>query len=213
MFLQEQGVAIPPLELGEGMMFGFARDGELLALFELQDSPKPYAKELVSYLQAQQIDTILLSGDREPSVRKCAQKIGISEYHAGFSPLEKGAFIENLKAQNKIVVMVGDGINDALALSKSDIAISMGAGSDIAILSSDVVILDDSLQSVRNAMHLAKITFKTIKQNILLSIIYNALTIPIALAGLIIPLFAALSMSVSSIIVVLNSLRIKSQTR
>ena len=89
----------------------------------------------------------------------------------------------------------------------------MGAGSDIAILSSDVIILDDSLQSVQNALHLAKITFKTIKQNILLSIIYNALTIPIAICGLIIPLFAALSMSLSSIIVVLNSLRIKSQTR
>jgi len=212
-FLQEQGVKIPPLELGEGMMFGFAKDEELLALFELEDSPKAYAKELVSYLQAQHIKAILLSGDREPSVQKCAQELGISEYHAGFSPLDKGAFIENLKAQNKIVVMVGDGINDALALSKSDIAISMGAGSDIAILSSDVVILDDTLQSVQNALNLAKITFKTIKQNILISIIYNALTIPIALAGLIIPLFAAFSMSFSSIIVVLNSMRIKTQTK
>lgn len=212
-FLQEQGVAIPALELGDGMMFGFAKNGEILAIFELHDSPKPYAKELIQYLQSQHIHTILLSGDREPSVQKCAQELGIGEYHAGFSPLDKGAFIQNLKAKDQIVVMVGDGINDALALSKSDIAISMGAGSDIAILSSDVIILDDSLQGVRDALHLATITFKTIKQNILLSIIYNALTIPIALCGLIIPLFAALSMSVSSIIVVLNSLRIKQQTQ
>ncbi|PAV00979.1 copper-translocating P-type ATPase [Helicobacter sp. TUL] len=212
-FLQEQGVRIPALELGEGMMFGFAKGRELVAVFELQDSPKPYAKELIAYLQSQHIHTILLSGDRVQSVQKCAKELGISEYHAEFSPLDKGAYIENLKAKTHRVVMVGDGINDALALSKSDIAISMGAGSDIAILSSDVIILDDSLQSVQNALHLAKITFKTIKQNILLSIIYNALTIPIAICGLIIPLFAALSMSLSSIIVVLNSLRIKSQTR
>ena len=212
-FLQEQGVAIPPLELGGGMIFGFAKGGELLALFELEDAPKPYARELVGYARARDMEAVLLSGDREVSVRKCAQDLGISEYHAGFSPLDKGAFIDNLKAQNKIVVMVGDGINDALALSKSDIAISMGAGSDIAILSSDVVILNDSLQGVQNALDLAKITFATIKQNITISIAYNALTIPIALAGLIIPLFAAFSMSFSSIIVVLNSLRIKSQSK
>ena len=105
--------------------------------------------------------------------------------------------------------MIGDGINDAIALNKSDIAISMGAGSDVAIESSDIVLLDDSLQSLCLAHKIALETYATIKQNIKISIIYNLLTIPLAMAGLIIPLFAAVSMSFSSILVVLNSLRIK----
>ena len=123
--------------------------------------------------------------------------------------MQKANYIQELKNQGKVVVMVGDGINDALALSKSDIAISMGNGSDIALLSSDVVILDNSLKSVEYSLQLAKRTYSCIKHNIALSIAYNALSIPIALCGLVIPLFAALSMSLSSLLVVLNSLRIK----
>ncbi|RDU53449.1 heavy metal translocating P-type ATPase [Helicobacter sp. MIT 00-7814] len=210
-FLENEGVKVARegLNLGSGMLFGFGIDSRLVGVFELRDSLKSGAKELISYLRAQGCETILLSGDREQSVKECASALDIAQYQAGVSPLQKGAFIENLKSKGSIVVMAGDGINDALALSKSDIAISMGGGSDIALLSSDVVILNDSLESLQSAFRLAKRTFLCIKQNIGLSILYNALTIPIALAGLVIPLFAALSMSLSSLLVVLNSLRIK----
>lgn len=210
-FLENEGVKVvrEGLNLGFGMLFGFGVDSRLVGVFELKDSLKSGAKELISYLHTQGCESILLSGDREQSVKECASALGIAQYQAGVLPLQKGAFVENLKSKGAIVVMAGDGINDALALSKSDIAISMGGGSDIALLSSDVVILNDSLESLQSAFRLAKRTFLCIKQNIALSILYNALTIPIALAGLVIPLFAALSMSLSSLLVVLNSLRIK----
>ena len=104
--------------------------------------------------------------------------------------------------------MVGDGINDAIALNKSDIAISMWNGSDIAIQSSDIVLLDDKLDSLLKAHKLSLKTYGVIKQNIKISIIYNLFTIPLASFGFIIPLFAALSMSFSSILVALNSLKI-----
>ncbi len=138
-------------------------------------------------------------------------KVGIKAFHSSLSPLQKAQWIESYKQQNpsRTVVMVGDGINDTPALSKSDIAISMGAGSDIAILSSDVIILDDKLTTLHNAFEIAHRTYSTIKQNIALSIGYNALSVPIAMAGLVIPLFAALSMSLSSLIVVLNSMRLR----
>ncbi|MDD7567646.1 MAG: heavy metal translocating P-type ATPase [Helicobacter sp.] len=208
-FLEEEGIEVCNLKLGQNMLFGFGRDCKLLAVFELKDSLKSGAAALISYLKTERIKSVLLSGDRQQSVNTVAREIGIQECFWGFSPLQKASYIQELKNQGKVVVMVGDGINDALALSKSDIAISMGNGSDIALLSSDVVILDNSLKSVGYSLQLAKRTYSCIKHNIALSIAYNALSIPIALCGLVIPLFAALSMSLSSLLVVLNSLRIK----
>ncbi|MCK5293405.1 MAG: cation-translocating P-type ATPase, partial [Arcobacteraceae bacterium] len=104
---------------------------------------------------------------------------------------------------------VGDGINDALALSRADISISMGSGADIAIAISDVVILNNSLKGLEKSFYISKRTYGFIKQNLLISLIYNVITIPIALAGFVIPLVAALSMSLSSLLVVGNSVRIK----
>ena len=105
--------------------------------------------------------------------------------------------------------MVGDGINDSVALGYSDVAIAMNSGADVAIEVSDVVILNNSLDSLKMAIKLGKKTYRFIKQNIAISIFYNSVTIPLAITGYIIPLFAAISMSLSSIFVVFNSLRIK----
>ena len=151
---------------------------------------------------------MLLSGDRKSVVCKVAENLGISEYYFEQSPKDKSDFIDLLHKDGYKNAFVGDGINDAIALNKSDIAISMWNGSDIAIQSSDIVLLDDKLDSLIRAHKLSLKTYSTIKQNITISIIYNLLTIPLACFGFIIPLFAALSMSFSSILVTLNSLKI-----
>ncbi|WP_300859846.1 heavy metal translocating P-type ATPase [uncultured Helicobacter sp.] len=214
-FLHKKGFSVPQIELGGGMVFGFGvQEGDthtLYEIFELYDEPKPHARALIESLHKRGIESVLLSGDREQSVAEVSAKVGIKAFHSSLSPLQKAQWIESYKQQNpsRTVVMVGDGINDTPALSKSDIAISMGAGSDIAILSSDVIILDDKLTTLHNAFEIAHRTYSTIKQNIALSIGYNALSVPIAMAGLVIPLFAALSMSLSSLIVVLNSMRLR----
>ncbi|TLD96392.1 heavy metal translocating P-type ATPase [Helicobacter jaachi] len=217
-FLAQLGFEIPNITLGSGMVFGYGiiessahKPYKLLEIFELYDELKPYAKQLVAYLKERDIQSVMLSGDRAQSVAQISQKVGITQALSLLSPLQKAQWIESYKSNHPshVVVMIGDGINDAPALSKSDIAISMGAGSDIAILSSDVVILDDKLTTLRNAFEIAHQTYKNIKQNIALSIGYNALSVPLAVMGFVIPLFAALSMSFSSILVVLNSLRLK----
>lgn len=216
-FLRQSGFEIPNINIGSGMLFCYGiKSGEnlnLIEIFELKDEIKPSARELIAYLKARKIDLIMLSGDRDENAKEIADLLQIN-YESSLNPMQKAAWIESYKHKNKncVVVMVGDGINDALALSKSDIAIAMGNGSDIALLCSDAVILDDKLATLKEAFKIAKNTFSTIRQNIALSIGYNALTIPLALAGLVIPLFAALSMSLSSVIVVLNSLRLKNKS-
>ncbi len=208
-FLYESGVAINERENDAHTKFYYAVNGALVAIFDLEDTLKDNAKEIVLAFQKADFRVAILSGDRFAVVESIAKSLNIAEFYATQSPIDKSDFIDKLHAQGRKIVMVGDGINDAIALNKSDIAISMGAGSDIAIESSDIVLLDDSLNSLGEAHKIARKTYATIKQNIKISIIYNLLTIPLAMMGFIIPLFAALSMSFSSILVVLNSMRIR----
>ena len=161
-------------------------------------------------MQQKGITCILLSGDNAGTCQSVAQAVGITEYYAAQSPLDKANFIDKLHKEGKIVVMAGDGINDSIALGKSDIAIAMGGGIDLAISVSDVVVLDDSMQGVLESFRLGRRTYRFIVQNLGISLVYNALTIPLAMAGFVIPLIAALSMSLSSLLVVGNSMRIKS---
>ena len=187
----------------------FCINKKIVANFELKDELKDDAKELIEYLKEQNIESIMLTGDNNFVASSIAKELEISNYKANLTPKDKADFIKDLKNSGKTVVMVGDGVNDSVALASSDVAIAMGNSADISMMVSDVVMLNSKLKSLKDAFIISKKTYKHIKQNLAFSLIYNTITIPIAAAGFIIPLFAALSMSLSSLVVVLNSLRIK----
>ena len=190
-------------------LYHFAVDGDLIVSFELEDSLKEGATELIAYLKSIEVDIVMATGDHDKVATRIAKEVGIENFKSALSPIDKADYISSLKEEGKKVVMVGDGINDALALSKADVAIAMGNGADVALAVSDVVILNDSLQAIADSFVISRRTFKFIKQNLALSLVYNVITIPIAMAGYVIPLVAALSMSLSSLMVVGNSMRIK----
>ncbi|MDR3346068.1 MAG: heavy metal translocating P-type ATPase [Campylobacteraceae bacterium] len=200
-------------EEGEATDFWFAADGALKARFTLKDMPRKDAKETISKIKSMGIEVVMLTGDNARAAKDTAQLVGIESYHHSLLPQDKADFIENLKKSGKKVVMAGDGINDTLALAKSDIALSLGSGTDIAVGVSDVVLMNDSLKALGLAFELSRKTYRTVKQNIAFSILYNATTIPLAAAGFVMPLIAALSMSFSSLVVVANALRIKLKGR
>lgn len=181
----------------------------VIATFELEDEIKDNAKDLIEFLQNKNIEVIMLTGDNENVASNIAKQLGIKNYLSFQTPISKAQYVKELKSQNKVVVMVGDGVNDSVALSSADVAIAMGNSADVSLAISDVVLLNSSLKSLKDAFVISMKTYKFIKQNLAISLIYNTVTIPLAMAGLVIPLFAALSMSLSSLIVVLNSLRIK----
>ncbi|CAI6166151.1 MAG: putative copper-importing P-type ATPase A [uncultured Sulfurimonas sp.] len=195
--------------ISENSLFFLAINKKIVAIYELEDTIKEGASLLVETLKKQGIETIMLTGDHEKSAHKVAQLIGINNVHANLSPQDKLFFVQDLQKKGKVIVMAGDGVNDILALGAADISVAMGSGSEIAIDVGDIILLNDSLISLLSAFKISSTTFSLIKQNFGISLVYNAVTIPLAMAGYIIPLIAALSMSLSSLLVVGNSLRIK----
>ena len=193
----------------ENTLFYFAQDNKVLAIYELSDKIKDNAKDIISNLSNRGITTIMLTGDNKFSAKKVADEVGINELLYEQTPQDKANFIDKLHEDSKTVVMVGDGVNDVLALASADIGIVMGSGSDIAVEISDVILLNDSLKSLEDSFKISRTTYGLIKQNLGISLIYNAITIPLAMAGYVIPLVAAISMSVSSLLVVGNSMRIR----
>ena len=151
----------------------------------------------------------MLTGDNENVAKDVCQKLSIDKFYAKQTPIDKANFIKKLKKEGKTVVMVGDGVNDSVALSNADVAVAMGNSADITMQVSDIVLLNSSLMSLRQSFVISKRTYKFIKQNLAISLVYNIITIPFAMFGYVIPLVAALSMSLSSLLVVVNSLRIK----
>ncbi len=188
--------------------FYFVIDGEVAAVFALEDTPRIDAFEGIEAIKKLGIEVIMLTGDNEEVAKKIADEVGIEKFYASLLPEDKANIIEDTRKNDKKVVMVGDGINDALALSKSEIAITLGSGADIALNVSDVVLMNNSFDSLYYAFLISKRTFRIVKENLILSFIYNSITIPLAMAGYVIPLFAALSMSLSSLLVIGNSMRI-----
>ena len=182
----------------------------------LQDTIKHEAYELMKQLHSKRIDTLLISGDHEPSVAFVAKELGIKTYYAAMLPHQKLEKIDDYQKQGKHVMMVGDGINDSPSLIKADIGVSISEGSDITIEASDIVLLKNNLTDVSRAITIATSTLRTIKQNLFWAFAYNVVGIPIAFGllypwtqTLLNPMLAALAMSLSSISVVGNALRLK----
>ena len=188
----------------------FMYDGKLVARFFLDDELREGAKASIKELKKMGLKVLMLSGDKQIVASKVASELGIDESHGELNPEQKALLIKELQ-KSANVVMVGDGINDILALKSANVGIAMGSGASVSVGVSDVVLLRDELSDLVFALRQAKKTFKVIKENLFISLVYNALSIPLAMAGFIIPLFAAISMSFSSLLVVLNSLRLKGQ--
>jgi len=206
-FMREAGISID--YESENSLFFFAIDDQLTARFELSDTIREDAAATIEKLKKMGVRVVMLTGDHEKSARTVATAVGIDEVYAKLLPQEKAAMIDTFHEEGHIVVMAGDGINDTIALAGSDIAIAMGSGADIAISVSDVVLIDEKPKSIYEAYRISRRTFQSVKENLGFSVLYNTIAVPLAVAGFVNPLVAALSMSLSSLVVVANSIRIK----
>ncbi len=205
--IQEMGINFSTKK--ENSIFIFAIEDSIKAVIELKDTPKEGAKEAIKEIKKMGLKSIMLTGDNEKVAKKIAKEVGIDEVYHSLFPKDKADIVEKLQKKGKIVIMAGDGINDVLALSLSDIAVSLGSAAEVSVEVSDVVLLNDDMISLKDAIKLSKVVFLSIKENLVLSTIYNTIMIPLAMMGYVIPLVAALSMSLSSLLVVGNSYRIK----
>ncbi len=192
-------------------------EGEILGFFIIADSLREGAKTLIANLKNLSIKSIILSGDNEKSVESVARLCGVGEFHHSQLPQDKLDFIQNLQARGEIVGFVGDGINDALALTQANIGIAISASSDIAIKQSDIILLNNNLQNIHAALLLSRQTLRNIKENLGFAFVYNICAIPIAVGipqvlGVNLalnPMIAGIAMGLSSISVVLNALRLR----
>ncbi|WQW73631.1 heavy metal translocating P-type ATPase [Helicobacter pylori] len=203
-FLNAMGVNIKAKE-SANIMVGFAKNKTLCALFILEERLKANAKEVIQALQNQGLELEILSGDNESSVKECAKKLGISKYHANLTPEDKAQIISSYKG---VCAMIGDGNNDALALKQASVSLGFEK-SALSKSACDILLLEEDLSLLEKAFDNAQKVYQVVLQNIVLSLIYNAILIPVAMLGYINPLIASLSMSGSSLLVVLNSLRLK----
>ncbi|MGT0053632.1 heavy metal translocating P-type ATPase [Helicobacter pylori] len=203
-FLNAMGVNIKAKE-SANIMVGFAKNKTLCTLFILEERLKNNAKEVVQFLQNKGLELEILSGDNESSVKECAKKLGISNYHANLTPEDKAQIISSYKG---VCAMIGDGNNDALALKQASVSLGFEK-SALSKSACDILLLEEDLSLLKKAFDNAQKVYQVVLQNIVLSLIYNAILIPVAMLGYINPLIASLSMSASSLLVVLNSLSLK----
>ena len=196
------------LQGGKTLVF-VAINKQLKGLFTIEDEIKNDSGEVVAKLKAMNLKTVLLTGDNNRTAKNISENVGFDDYQSEVLPGDKLAVISEYQSKGKIVAMVGDGVNDAPALTQSNVGIAMGTGTDVAIESGDIVLMSGDLNGVVNAIKLSRQTLKTIKQNLFWAFIYNIIGVPLAAFGLLNPMIAALAMSFSSVSVVTNSLRLK----
>ncbi|MCX6516286.1 MAG: copper-translocating P-type ATPase, partial [Actinobacteria bacterium] len=187
--------------------------GQAKAVISLADQPKPSSAEAIASLRLMGLAPILLTGDNATTARAIAESVGIEtdEHHlyAGVMPEDKVAVVRDLQERGYAVAMVGDGVNDAAALTQADVGIAMGGGTDVAMQASDLTIVNGDLRSVPDAIRLSRATLRTIRTNVFWAFAYNVAAIPLAASGRLNPMWAGLAMASSSVFVVTNSLRLR----
>jgi Cu+-exporting ATPase len=191
-------------------------DGQLSGLLGIADPVKPTSTEAVAQLHAAGFRVVMLTGDNEATATAVARMVGIVDVHAGVLPTAKADAVKRLQAEGRRVAMAGDGVNDAPALAQADVGIAMGAGTDVAIESAGITLVRGDLRGILRARRLSHATMRNIRQNLALSVVYNLLGVPVA-AGVLYPIFgialspmlAAAAMSLSSVSVIANALRLR----
>jgi len=194
---------------GKSAMY-VACDGKLAGVIGVADTIKANAKDTVARLKSMGIDTIMITGDNEQVAAAISKEAGIDRVIAGVLPQDKAAHVKAAQAAGKIVAMVGDGVNDAPALAQADVGIAMGNGTDIAMESADITLMKSDLNGIVEAILLSRRTVRIIRQNLFWAFVYNVIGIPLAALGMLNPVIAAGAMAFSSVSVVSNSLRLKS---
>lgn len=189
---------------------------EVLAYISIHDAIKVNAQQVIQQLIADGIEVVMATGDHEQNAQLVAQELGIQQVYGNCTPTEKLDIVKKYQAQGKIVAMAGDGINDAPALAQANVGIAMGNGTDIAKQTAQVTLVKGDIRGAADALHMAKLGVRNMKQNLAFSFVYNGLGVPVAagifypLTGLLLtPMFAAVAMSLSSLSVVLNALRLQ----
>lgn len=193
-----------------------AADGRLAGIVAVADPVKATTVEAIRALHRTGLRIIMATGDNERTARAVAGRLGIDEVRADMLPESKQQLIEDLKAEGAKVAMAGDGVNDAPALAAADVGIAMGTGADVAVESAGITLVKGDLNGIVRARRLSRATIRNIKQNLFLAFVYNALGVPVA-AGVLYPLFgtmlspmiAAAAMSLSSVSVIANALRLR----
>jgi cation-transporting P-type ATPase A/B/Cu+-exporting ATPase len=214
--LAERGLAIPAgltaagqsWEAGGCTSVLVAWDGQVRGALAVTDTVKPSAAPAVAALRGLGLRPVLLTGDNEATARAVAAEIGVDEVIAGTLPGDKAAVIGDLRARGHAVAMVGDGVNDAPALAAATIGLALGSGTDVAMSAADLILLRDDLTVAADAIRLARGTFRTIRHNLAWAFGYNVAALPLAALGLLNPIVASAAMTLSSVFVVWNSLRL-----
>lgn len=186
-----------------------AIDNNLSGVMAVADTIKPEAKEAVEELKGMGLKVIMLTGDNETTARAIASQLGIDEVKAQVLPGQKAEVVKSLKEQGQVVAMVGDGINDAPALAEANLGIAIGSGTDVAIETAGIVLINDDLRDVVASIKLSRATMRKIKQNLFWAFAYNTILVPVAAFGLLNPILAGVAMALSSVSVVGNSLTLK----
>ncbi len=211
-YLEANGVHVTPVtaRVAELEQKGYtvvvvSRDRQLLGAIALDDAVRPDAVEAVATLKRAGVTPVMVTGDNPGTARRVAQALGIDEVYAGVLPGEKAEILRRLQQQGR-VAMVGDGINDAPALMQADVGVAMGAGTDIALESADIIIVSNRLSAVLTAREISRRSYGKTKQNVVLAFLFNGLGIPVATTGLVYPVWAMVAMAVSVTSIFVNSL-------